>query len=160
MEARALPIEEEGREFPLTSFLNFTSFLKFSLVVSQEGLNSQALLTQANGNGNGKVKVGSDVGVNGKANGKVLSVRDWEEMWEYVVNSRFVRDEIKRRHGYISGIGIEDLVKDAYVVGMEELKLCREENSCEGCVGCGCKTWERKFRISFRRALRVETCPT
>jgi RNA polymerase sigma factor (sigma-70 family) len=161
MEARALPIEEE-RAFLSTSFLNYTSFLKFPLVVSQERLNSQeklvfqAFLTQVNGNGNGngKIKVESDVGVNGKANGGVLSVRDWEEMWEYVVSSRFVRDEIKRRHGYISGIGVEDLVKDAYVVGMEELKLCREKNCCVGCVGCGCETWEKKFRIAFRKALK------
>jgi RNA polymerase sigma factor (sigma-70 family) len=153
MEARALSVVEDERFFPLTFFLNYTSFLKFPLDVSQGELN-QALLTQVNGNGNGKVKVGSDVGVKEKANGKVLSVRDWEEMWEYVVGSRFVRDEIRRRQGYISGIAVEDLVRDAYVVGMEELKRCRESNCCEGCEGVSCETWERKFRISFRRALR------
>jgi DNA-binding CsgD family transcriptional regulator len=156
MEARALSVVEEEKSFSLSSFLSFTSFLKLSLEDSQEKFNqafNQAGLFQANGNGNGKVaniKVGSDVGVNGK----VLSAGDWEEMWEYVVSSRFVRDEIKRRHGYITGISVEDLVRDAYVVGMEELKRCRERNCCEGCQGVKCEAWEKKFQVSFRKGLR------
>jgi len=159
MEARALSVEEE-KSFSLISFLNSTSFLRFSLEGSQEKFNqvfNQAGLPQANGNGNGKVvsiKVGSDVGVNGKANGKVLSAWDWEEMWEYVVSSRFVRDEIKRRHGYITGISVEDLVRDAYVVGMEELRKCRESNFCGDCGWGDCAVWKKKFQVSFSRALR------
>jgi DNA-directed RNA polymerase specialized sigma24 family protein len=157
MEARALLVEEE-RSFSLTFSSNSTSFLKLFVENGQEKLNqafNQTGLPQANGNGNGKVvnlKVGSEVGVNGKAN--VLSARDWEEMWEYVVSSRFVRDEIRKRHGYITGISVEDLVRDAYVVGMEELKRCRESSCCEGCQGVGCSVWERKFRVSFSKALR------
>jgi RNA polymerase sigma factor (sigma-70 family) len=149
MEARALPVEE-GEKF----FSFYTPFSKFSFEEDQEKFN-QAILTQANGDGRkANVKVWSDVGVNGGANGKVLSVRDWEEMWDYVVSSRFVRDEIKRRHGYITGISIEDLVRDAYVVGMEVLKGCRESNCCEECLSVECEVWERKFRISFCKALR------
>jgi RNA polymerase sigma factor (sigma-70 family) len=149
MEARALSVEE-GEKF----FSFCTTFPKFSFEEGQEKFN-QAILTQANGNGTiANVKVWGDVGVNEGANGKVLSARDWEEMWDYVVSSRFVRDEIKRRHGYITGILVEDLVRDAYVVGMEVLKECRESNCCEECLSVECEVWERKFRISFCKALR------
>jgi RNA polymerase sigma factor (sigma-70 family) len=140
MEARALSVVDEEKSFPFSFFLNYSSFLNLSLKNGQ--------------NGNGKVASLGDVGINGRANGKVLSAKDWEEMWGYVVSSRFVRDEIKRRHSYITGITVEDLVRDAYVVGMEELKKCRESNSCGECKSIECAIWERKFHVSFRKALR------
>lgn len=139
MEVRALSVVNEEKSFPFSFFLNYSSFLNLSLKNGQ--------------NGNGKAASLGDVGINGRANGKGLSVQDWEEMWGYVVSSRFVRDEIKRRHGYITGITVEDLVRDAYVVGIEELKRCRENNSCGECK-IGCSIWERKFYVSFRKALK------
>jgi DNA-directed RNA polymerase specialized sigma24 family protein len=147
-EARALPVEE-AKEFPSNFFFNYLSFLKSSFELSQ---------VNEFRNGNGNETVGGIAGqkfeVKKEANGKVLSLRDWEEMWNYVVGSRFVRNEIKRRHSYITGISVEDLVRDAYVVGIEELKRCRESNSCGECKSIGCAIWERKFHVSFRKALK------
>jgi hypothetical protein len=153
MEARALSTVEEEKSFPLSFFLNYSSFLNFSFELNQNKP-YQANLIHVNGNGNGKVANIKDIETNGKTKEKILSAQDWEEMWNYVINSHFVLKEIKRKHGYITGIPIEDLVRDAYVVGMEELKKCRESNYCEKCKSIGCEVWEKKFQCSFRRTLR------
>jgi DNA-directed RNA polymerase specialized sigma24 family protein len=146
MEARALSTVEKEKSFPLSFFLNYSSFLNFSFELNQVNLGHV--------NGNGKVAKIKNVGVNEKTNGKVLSAQDWEKMWNYVANSPFVLKEIKRKHGYITGISVEDLVRDAYVVGMEELKRCREITCCKKCKGVECAIWEKKFQFSFRKALR------
>ena len=146
MEARALSVVEEEKSFLLSLFLNYSSFLNFSFELNQVNLDHV--------NGNGKVAKIEDVGVNKKTNGKVLSAQDWEKMWNYVVSHPFVWKEIKRKHGYITGLSVEDLVRDAYVVGMEELKKCRESHCCEECKGIDCTIWEKKFQISFCKALR------
>ena len=153
MEARALSVVKEEESFPLSFFLNYSSFLNFSFELNQSKV-YQVNLVHVNGNGNGKVANIKDAGVNGKPNGKVLSAQDWEEMWNYVVNSPFVLKEIKRKHGYITGIAVEDLIRDAYVVGMEELKKCKETHRCEECKSIGCPVWEKKFQFSFRKTLR------
>jgi RNA polymerase sigma factor (sigma-70 family) len=150
----------------LSSFSSssYSTFLKSVSEATQNG----------NQNGNGRVNVflggGDGVGgglgavVVGVAAGgvevdrdgkkKVLTKRDWDEMWDYVVSSSFVREEVKKRCGYISGITVEDLVRDALVVGMEELKKCKESNFCSGCEWSDCAVWVKRFQISYRRTLK------
>jgi DNA-directed RNA polymerase specialized sigma24 family protein len=151
METRALPITKqktEEKKSPFSFFLTPSPLLISPFDLAQNQTNLFPV------NGNGKIVNIKNIGVNEKTNGKILSIRDWKEMWNYIINSSFVRQEIKRKHGYITGIPVEDLVRDAYVVGMEELKKCRENHYCKECKSIGCAIWEKKFQFSFRKTLR------
>jgi DNA-directed RNA polymerase specialized sigma24 family protein len=89
-----------------------------------------------------------------KTNGKELLYRDWEIVWYYVSQNDIVRNEIKRKLGYITGLSTEDLIREAYVVGMETLRNCRRCYHCQVCFSVNCKIWKREFFSSFRKTLR------
>ena len=89
-----------------------------------------------------------------KTNGKELVFKDWEIVWHYVSQSNLVRNEIKKKCGYITGLSTEDLIREAYVVGMETLRYCRRCYHCQTCFSVNCKIWKKEFFSSFRKALR------